>query len=241
MSTNALSYSNNDDGNQILAIETAEDYERFRCKAVTRRGGRCSRLRCVKSLDFCLQHEKSKNKQTKELECSICYEQFYNTECIHLNHGCNHKFCSSCITKWSMDNRSCPMCRAEIHLDDYKKCLSHAILFKFLILIQFRNVMVRDIYFDFLNLSKRHNLCSEEHDIRRDLFGFLKEKYNNKLISQCSWEKEVLPVFLRIFHGLNHDFTTIYLTQNTSLTPFYIANKNDIYKNRHKIHNRLIF
>ena len=52
-----------------------------------------------------------------------------------------------------MNNRSCPMCRTEIHLDDYKKCLSHAILFKFLILVQFRNVMVRDIYFDFLNLS----------------------------------------------------------------------------------------
>ena len=45
--------------------------------------------------------------QNEEINCSICFEEIKEIAEIE----CDHKFCFSCIKKWSVINNNCPICR----------------------------------------------------------------------------------------------------------------------------------
>jgi hypothetical protein len=42
------------------------------------------------------------------MECSICLEQ---SECLLVSLECKHTFHASCIAKWLLRSRTCPICR----------------------------------------------------------------------------------------------------------------------------------
>ena len=46
-------------------------------------------------------------KESKNVsECSICYEK---KKSVKLK--CNHEFCKTCLSEWSMRTINCPLCR----------------------------------------------------------------------------------------------------------------------------------
>jgi len=47
-------------------------------------------------------------------ECSICLEIYRSGQEVSIL-SCSHEYHSSCIKGWMMKNRSCPMCRKDIH------------------------------------------------------------------------------------------------------------------------------
>ncbi|CAF2933184.1 unnamed protein product [Rotaria sp. Silwood2] len=47
-------------------------------------------------------------------ECSICLETYRSGQEVSIL-SCSHEYHSSCIKEWMMKNRSCPMCRKDIH------------------------------------------------------------------------------------------------------------------------------
>lgn len=46
------------------------------------------------------------------MECSICYDMIQPLQLFATK--CNHHFCKSCITQWTIKNRTCPMCRKDL-------------------------------------------------------------------------------------------------------------------------------
>lgn len=44
------------------------------------------------------------------MTCSICYEDIREKRKLH----CGHIFCATCISKWRLENASCPNCRQPI-------------------------------------------------------------------------------------------------------------------------------
>lgn len=47
-------------------------------------------------------------------ECSICLESYRSGQEVSIL-ACSHEYHSSCIGEWMLKNRSCPMCRKDIH------------------------------------------------------------------------------------------------------------------------------
>jgi len=47
-------------------------------------------------------------------ECSICLESYRSGQEVSIL-SCSHEYHSSCIGEWMLKNRSCPMCRKDIH------------------------------------------------------------------------------------------------------------------------------
>jgi len=47
-------------------------------------------------------------------ECSICLETYRSGQEVSIL-SCSHEYHSSCIKEWMIKNRSCPMCRKDIH------------------------------------------------------------------------------------------------------------------------------
>lgn len=55
-----------------------------------------------------------KIKETNDLECSICLDNFKKGECYRTL-DCNHCFHKKCIDRWfKKNNDGCPMCRTKI-------------------------------------------------------------------------------------------------------------------------------
>jgi len=224
----------------ITAI-TEHDYELFRCKAITKKGSRCKRLRCIGDKDFCRQHN-TLGKKTPQFECPICYEKVYITEGISLDLSCGHKFCADCISKWTIKKSTCPLCRGDVLVGDFRKCLQHSVTTKILILINFRNISIVNVYFDYLGLMKRHNLCSEEHDRRCGMFNYLEQHFNNRIITKSLWKGTVLPVFDKIFYGFDdYEFESTFIRTNNNFSSFYLTNNPEITLDTTYIYNRLLF
>ena len=60
-----------------------------------------------------LTHTQQTNKQTKEMECAVCYCNQANCKLI-----CKHSFCKSCVKQWYLsaaEEPSCPMCRHRLY------------------------------------------------------------------------------------------------------------------------------
>lgn len=54
--------------------------------------------------------EKCLPGSTDDIECSICYSDFWNP----VETPCNHVFCQECINVWLLGRNTCPMCRADL-------------------------------------------------------------------------------------------------------------------------------
>ena len=67
--------------------------------------------------------ENIKSTQTQEeQECPICYCKIDTIKNISVT-NCNHTFCFSCITTWTRNHDTCPVCRfnffqSELHIND---------------------------------------------------------------------------------------------------------------------------
>jgi hypothetical protein len=57
------------------------------------------------------------------MSCSICMEE-YNKENPQFFLPCAHTFHKECVTKWTTDHNSCPMCRTPIR-DETLRDFSH--------------------------------------------------------------------------------------------------------------------
>ncbi|CAF1070036.1 unnamed protein product [Adineta steineri] len=64
------------------------------------------------SLTICLSPSQSDNESASE--CSICLETYRSGQEVSIL-SCSHEYHSSCIKEWMIKNRSCPMCRKDIH------------------------------------------------------------------------------------------------------------------------------
>ncbi|UJR31458.1 hypothetical protein I4U23_018948 [Adineta vaga] len=64
------------------------------------------------SVTICLSPSQSDTESTSE--CSICLETYRSGQEVSIL-SCSHEYHSSCIKEWMMKNRSCPMCRKDIH------------------------------------------------------------------------------------------------------------------------------
>ena len=51
-----------------------------------------------------------KEKSNKNEECAVCLEEFINGDCV-TKLRCGHVFCTSCIEKWLVKSRTCPIDR----------------------------------------------------------------------------------------------------------------------------------
>jgi hypothetical protein len=67
-------------------------------------------------LTICLSPSRSPALSVGESasECSICLESYRSGQEVSIL-ACSHEYHSSCIGEWMMKNRSCPMCRKDIH------------------------------------------------------------------------------------------------------------------------------
>jgi hypothetical protein len=52
-------------------------------------------------------------EERTEGQCPICYDNYSGNDLRVIN-NCNHAFHSECINRWFMQNRTCPMCRANV-------------------------------------------------------------------------------------------------------------------------------
>ena len=53
---------------------------------------------------------KNINKEKYSIDCSICKEDFENTDDISIT-NCNHIFHTKCIKEWGYYKQECPNCR----------------------------------------------------------------------------------------------------------------------------------
>ena len=47
-------------------------------------------------------------------QCSICFEKFERRQKIKTLKKCSHEYHSSCIDKWLIEQKKCPMCNEEV-------------------------------------------------------------------------------------------------------------------------------
>ncbi|CAF3352662.1 unnamed protein product [Rotaria socialis] len=75
-----------------------------------------SRLNPSSSVTICLSPSPSPTLSNGESisECSICLESYRSGQEVSIL-ACSHEYHSSCIGEWMLKNRSCPMCRKDIH------------------------------------------------------------------------------------------------------------------------------
>ncbi len=68
------------------------------------------------SVSICLSRSPSPTLSNSEShsECSICLESYRSGQEVSIL-ACSHEYHSSCIGEWMLKNRSCPMCRKDIH------------------------------------------------------------------------------------------------------------------------------
>ncbi|CAF1039867.1 unnamed protein product [Adineta ricciae] len=68
------------------------------------------------SVTICLSPSRSPTLSNGETgsECSICLENYRSGQEVSIL-ACSHEYHSSCIGEWMLKNRSCPMCRKDIH------------------------------------------------------------------------------------------------------------------------------
>ncbi|CAF3634348.1 unnamed protein product [Rotaria sp. Silwood1] len=68
------------------------------------------------SVTICLSPSPSPTLSNNESisECSICLESYRSGQEVSIL-ACSHEYHSSCIGEWMLKNRSCPMCRKDIH------------------------------------------------------------------------------------------------------------------------------
>ncbi|CAF1013783.1 unnamed protein product [Adineta ricciae] len=64
------------------------------------------------SVTICLSSSPSDTESTSE--CSICLDTYRSGQEVSIL-SCSHEYHSSCIKEWMIKNRSCPMCRKDIH------------------------------------------------------------------------------------------------------------------------------
>ena len=56
------------------------------------------------------EHEERCKEPTTPHMCPICYNAMHEMNIVQLN-SCSHKYCKSCIKKWSKQQNTCPECR----------------------------------------------------------------------------------------------------------------------------------
>ncbi|CAF1118203.1 unnamed protein product [Rotaria sordida] len=73
-------------------------------------------LNSASSVTICLSPSPSPTLSHSETisECSICLESYRSGQEVSIL-ACSHEYHSSCIGEWMLKNRSCPMCRKDIH------------------------------------------------------------------------------------------------------------------------------
>lgn len=68
-------------------------------------------------------------KSTASLDCAVCLSKFEKHDQLRLLPICCHAFHSTCIDTWLLSNRTCPLCRSTVHVDEsdgYQKILSRS-------------------------------------------------------------------------------------------------------------------
>ena len=57
-----------------------------------------------------------KEKATLECDetCAICLEYLIEKETVYDMNACRHYYCSECITKWTSENKLCPVCKVDL-------------------------------------------------------------------------------------------------------------------------------
>jgi len=58
--------------------------------------------------------QKKRNTPIQKTTCCICLKQRSTHKTVALD-TCRHRFCKSCITKWSKRENTCPQCRTRFH------------------------------------------------------------------------------------------------------------------------------
>lgn len=62
------------------------------------------------------KNKKSKKIESNEKNCSICYTDLNNDNCVIT--PCKHAYCTSCFWKWLDKKETCAMCRKQLLNDD---------------------------------------------------------------------------------------------------------------------------
>ncbi|XP_026406743.1 E3 ubiquitin-protein ligase ATL4-like [Papaver somniferum] len=55
--------------------------------------------------------------------CAVCLSKFERKDKLRLLPNCCHAFHSECIDTWLLSNRTCPLCRATVHIEESQKML----------------------------------------------------------------------------------------------------------------------
>ncbi|KAI3940414.1 hypothetical protein MKW98_024821 [Papaver atlanticum] len=56
-------------------------------------------------------------------DCAVCLSKFERKDKLRLLPNCCHAFHSECIDTWLLSNRTCPLCRATVHVEESQKIL----------------------------------------------------------------------------------------------------------------------
>lgn len=51
------------------------------------------------------------------MDCPICLQKIIDNDAARIQLLCSHAFHHDCITRWVLQHRSCPLCRAPIEAD----------------------------------------------------------------------------------------------------------------------------
>ncbi|OVA12715.1 zinc finger protein [Macleaya cordata] len=68
-------------------------------------------------------------KSTASVDCAVCLSKFEKHDQLRLLPICCHAFHSKCIDTWLLSNRTCPLCRSTVQVDEsdgYQKLLSRS-------------------------------------------------------------------------------------------------------------------
>ncbi|MCL7036768.1 hypothetical protein MKW94_004026 [Papaver nudicaule] len=67
---------------------------------------------------------KSTTKDSSSIfDCAVCLSKFERKDKLRLLPNCCHAFHSECIDTWLLSNRTCPLCRATVHVEESQKIL----------------------------------------------------------------------------------------------------------------------
>jgi len=136
-----------------------------------------------------------------ECSCNICYE--INEQMITTR--CNHLFCNDCLTTWTQNNNTCPMCRQEspigiqespigIQEEEYQTIISEIIDINLVrnLLFEFEEILL-----DNNNLNYYENINNQNINIFMNNLYFENNENNvniNNIINNFNFENNIFNI-----------------------------------------------
>lgn len=99
--------------------------------------------------------EKMKTRDIKDIDmCVICLGKLDERDKNIVSLKCHHRFHYGCISRWSQEKESCPICRKNINLKDTNSIIKRILEIHSIIVDQFRQIDFTDVISEEINASE---------------------------------------------------------------------------------------